>query len=751
MTPEKTSTLVEQEAAGMRPEKSPTPAGQKGATDLDASSLYVNRELAWLEFNRRVLEEAQDSLTPTFEKLKFASIFSSNLDEYFMVRVGGLLRMLNAGVNGIDASGRTIRQQLDEIAGKVGALVTEQYRCILEEVLPRFKKVRIVTHRIDELDKKERKRLEEYFELQVFPILTPLAVDAGHPFPFLANLRLNLMAVFKEASGIKVPQAYAFVEVPSILPRLVPVNEDLEGYHFILLEDLIREHIQSLFPGMEIKNIIAFRVTRNHDYDLHEDEVMDLLKSVEAEIRDRSDKLAVRLEIEPNAPKKVVQLLARQLGVEERFIYEINGPINIRDFLPLYELPMDGSHRDPPFNPRIPNRFAADKDIFTIIREGDILLHHPYDSFAVVMDFLNTAADDPDVLAIKQTLYRIGKDSPVVGALRRAAENGKQVTAVVELKARFDEEHNIDLSRQMEESGINAVFGFVRWKTHCKATLVIRREGKRLRRYVHVSSGNYNTATAKIYTDIGILTCHSDFGNDVSALFNVLTGFNSWSGGDLPTAETVASMFRKFIISPVMTQEKILGLIDREIQKSTSKLPGRIIAKMNALVDTKVIRKLYEASLAGVRIDLLVRGMCCLRPGLPEISENIRVLSILDRFLEHSRVYYFHNGGNPEIYSGSADWMPRNFKKRAEILYPIEDTELKTRIIDEILVTYLNDNVKARLMQPDGSYVRVTPKEGAKVVRSQSALIAIARKGGLKSPPYEELVKKIGKKKGLKR
>ena len=751
MTPEKTSILVEQGAAGMKPEKSSTPAGQKGAMDLDASSLYVNRELAWLEFNRRVLEEAQDSLTPTLEKLKFASIFSSNLDEYFMVRVGGLLRMLNAGVNGIDASGRTIRQQLDEIAGKVGALVTEQYRCILEEVLPRLKKVRIVTHHIDELDKKERKRLEEYFELQVFPILTPLAVDAGHPFPFLANLRLNLMAVFKEASGIKVPQAYAFVEVPSILPRLVPVNADMEGHHFILLEDLVREHIQSLFPGMEIKNIIAFRVTRNYDYDLQEDEVMDLLKSVEAEIRDRSDKLAVRLEIEPDAPKKVVQLLARQLGVEERFIYEINGPINIRDFLPLCELPVDGSHRDPPFNPRIPNRFAADKDIFTIIREGDILLHHPYDSFAVVMDFLNTAADDPDVLAIKQTLYRIGKDSPVVGALRRAAENGKQVTAVVELKARFDEESNIDLSRQMEESGINAVFGFVRWKTHCKATLVVRREGKRLRRYVHVSSGNYNTATSKIYTDIGLLTCHSDFGNDVSALFNVLTGFNSWSGGDLPTAETVASMFRKFIISPVMTQEKILGLIDREIQKSTSKLPGRIIAKMNALVDTKIIRKLYEASLAGVRIDLLVRGMCCLRPGLPEISENIRVLSILDRFLEHSRVYYFHNGGNPEIYSGSADWMPRNFKKRAEILYPIEDTELKTRIIDEILVTYLNDNVKARLMQPDGSYVRVAPKEGAKLVRSQSALIAIARKGGLKSPPYEELVKKIGKKKGLKR
>jgi polyphosphate kinase len=472
---------------------------------------------------------------------------------------------------------------------------------------------------------------------------------------------------------------------------------------------------------------------------------------VEAEIKDRSNKIAVRLEIEPGVPKKVINLLTRQLGVEERFVYEINGPINIRDFLSMYELPIDVSHKDPPFNPRIPQRFATDRDIFSIIREGDLLLHHPYDSFAVVMDFLNTAADDPDVLAIKQTLYRIGKDSPVIGALRRAAENGKQVTAVVELKARFDEEYNIDWSRQMKESGVNAVFGFVRWKTHCKATLVVRREGKQLRRYVHVSTGNYNTVTAKIYTDIGLFTCNPDFGNDVSALFNVLTGFNSWTGGDLPTAQTVASMFRKFMISPVTTQETLLRLIDREIQKSTSKNPGRIVAKMNALIDTKIIRKLYEASCAGVHIDLLARGICCLRPGVPGISENIRVISILDRFLEHSRIYYFHNGGNPEIYSGSADWMPRNFKRRAEILYPIENTELKARIINEILMTYLSDNVKARFLQPDGSYVRSKPKEGDRLVRSQSELIGIARKGGVKSPPYEDLVKQIGKKKGMKR
>ncbi len=735
----------------MTPEKPATDPIPQADIDLGNPSLYINRELSWLEFNRRVLEEAQDSLTPSLEKLKFASIFSANLDEYFMVRVGGLFRVLEANVDEVDPSGRTIRQQLDEIAEKVRGLVSEQYRCITGEVLPRLEKAGIFIHRLDELDKKESKRLDEYFEVQVFPILTPLAVDAGHPFPFLGNLRLNLMVVFKEAAGIKVPQAYAFVEVPSILPRLIPVNAEMPGHHFILLEEIIRQHIHMLFPGMEIKNIISFRITRNHDYELHENEVLDLLKSVEAELKDRSNKIAVRLEIEPGAPKKVVNLIARQLGVEERFVFEINGPINIRDFLSLYELPVDASHRDPPFNPRIPPPFATDKDIFTIIREGDVLLHHPYDSFAVLMDFLNTAAEDPDVLAIKQTLYRIGKDSPVIGALRRAAENGKQVTAVVELKARFDEEGNIDWSRQMEDSGVNAVFGFVRWKTHCKATLVVRREGKQLRRYVHLSSGNYNSVTAKIYTDLGLFTCHPDFGNDVSALFNVLTGFNSWTGGDLLTAETVASMFRKFMISPVTTQETILRLIDREIQKSTPKMPGRIIAKMNALVDTKVIRKLYEASRAGIHIDLLARGICCLRPGVPGVSENIRVVSILDRFLEHSRIFYFHNGGNPEIYSGSADWMPRNFKKRAEILYPIENTDLKSRIINEILLTYLNDNVKARLMQPDGSYVRVKPKDGEKPIRSQSELIAIARKGGVKSPPYEELIKKIGKKKGLKR
>lgn len=726
----------------------------QSACDLKDPSLYVNRELAWLEFNRRVLEEARDRLTPVLEKLKFASIFSSNLDEYFMIRVGGLLQVLKAELEHIDDSGRTPRQELDEIAVKVRELVSEQYKCIVKDILPQLEKAGIYIHALDKLDARERERLNLYFEEQVFPILTPFAVDAGHPFPFLGNLRLNIMVLFKEKDQMdtKDTKAYAFVEVPSVLPRLIPVNASKKrGYHFILLETLVRRNIQRLFPGMEITDLITFRVTRNQDYDLHEEDVLDLAESVQSELRDRAKQTAVRIEIEPNAPKKIIRFLSQNLDVEERLIFAIDGPINICDFNSIHELAVDPPLKDIPFNPRIPKRFAGGKDIFTVIREGDALLHHPYDSFAVVMDFINAAADDPDVLAIKQTLYRVGKDSPVVAALRRAAENGKQVTAVVELKARFDEEHNIDWAWQMQESGVNAVFGFVRWKTHCKATLVVRREGKKLRRYVHVSTGNYNAVTARQYTDVGLLTCDSDFGDDVSSLFNVLTGFNSWTGSEMFTKEKVASMFRKFMISPVNTQDTILRLIEREAVKSTPKAPGRIIAKMNALVDAPTIAKLYEASRAGVRIDLLVRGTCCLRPGLPGISENIRVTSILDRFLEHSRLYYFHNGGNPEIYSGSADWMPRNFNRRVEILYPILDNDLKSRIMDEILMTSLMDNVKARLMQPDGSYVRRKPKEGERSIRSQSELIAIARKGGVKSTPYEDLVKKIGRRKGFKR
>jgi len=723
----------------------------KPTTSLDDASNYVNREISWLEFNRRVLEEAQDALTPTMEKLKFASIFSSNLDEFFMIRVGGLVQALNAGINDRDPSGKTVREQLDGIGEMARTLVAEQYRCFGEEILPAVREAGIYIHKIEDIDKEEANRLDDYFNERVFPILTPLAVDAGHPFPFLNNLCLNLMVVFEDVVRIDTPGAYALVEVPSVLPRLVPVNAGPKGYHYVLLEDLIRKNMSSLFPGMEIRKTIALRVTRNRDYDLNADEVVDLLQSIEVELKELSHQVAIRLEIESNVPKKVVNTLIGQLELDSDFVLEINGPINICDLMPLYELTVDPVFRDPPFNPRIPPKFAnRTKDVFSIIRDGDVLLHHPYDSFAVVMDFLNSAADDPDVLAIKQTLYRVGQDSPVIGALCRAAENGKSVTAVIELKARFDEESNISWAQQLRRSGVNAVFGFVRWKSHSRATLVVRREGKDLRRYVHVSSGNYNTVTARQYTDVGLLTCNPDFGADVTALFNVLTGFNTWSNAQIFTAKTLSSMFRKFMISPVTMRDSMVRLIDREIEKSTPKSPGRIIAKLNDVVEPGIIRKLYEASQAGVQIDLICRGICCLRPGVPGVSDNIRVISILDRFLEHSRLYYFHNGGDPEIYSGSADFMERNFIKRSDIVYPIENNALKSRIMDEILGTYLADNVKTRVMQPDGSYTRRKLKDGEEPVRSQSALIAIARTGGVKSPPYDEIVKKIGRKKASK-
>ncbi len=730
--------------------------------------LLLNRDLAWLEFNRRVLEEAEDPDTPSLEKLKFISIFSSNLDEFFQVRVGALARLIQAGVIDPDPSGMVPRQIMDSIAEKARLYVSEQYQCFQNTVLPFLKQAAIELHPIDSLEKKEKGKLHSYFETQVLPILTPLAVDAGHPFPFLGNLRLNLMVMFKEPPENMETQTYlfekdpardsythpyAFVEVPSLLPRLIPVRENgnKNEHHFVLLEDLISTNIGSLFPGMKITACFPFRVTRNQDYDLHEDSVMDLLKSVEAELKDRSNKIAVRLEVKKGFNQNMLQVLCGGLEMEETNVYHIPGPLNLCGLLPLYDLPVSKIYRDEPFNPRIPKRLAGKNDIFSVIREGDMLLHHPYDSFGVVIDFINSAAEDPDVLAIKQTLYRIDRNSPVVEALCNAAEKGKQVTAVIEIKARFDEAKNIDLAQRMEKAGINPVYGFVNWKIHCKATLVVRREGEQLRRYVHLSSGNYNTQTAQLYTDVGLLTADKEICKDVSSLFNVITGFNSWTGRDMFKPENVESRFKKFFLSPVNMKERVIALIERESKISSPKSPGRIIAKMNALIDEQTIRALYKASQAGVQIDLIVRGICSLRPGIPGVSENIHVRSILDRFLEHSRIYYFHNGGKPEIYSGSADWMPRNFRKRAEILYPVNDRKIKTRIVNEILMTYLTDNVKARIMHPDGSYRRVQRDTNKAPVRSQSALIAIARKGGLKSPPYSELIKRIGNRKSRKK
>jgi len=706
--------------------------------------LYLNRELSWLEFNGRVLEEAMDPLTPALEKMKFISIVSSNLDEFYMVRVGSLSRAREMDLDKVDASGMTVTQQLDAIADSNHPKVDAQYECLKKNVIPELKKAGIHFHAVEALPKSEVKRLRAFFLEQVFPILTPLAVDAGHPFPYLGNLKQNLMVLFGDDQVENHRKALAFVEVPSILKRLTPVLRDRDGYHFVYLEDIIAHNLDVIFPGMAVEQVIPIRVTRNLDYDLHENEVLDLLTSLEAELKDRSNQIAVRLEIWKGAPDDLIHLLCRHLNLDEKHVYEIDGPLNTTSFMNLMGLKVEPAFRDPPFNPRIPQRLDTDTDIFKVIADGDILLHHPYDSFAVVVDFINRAAVDPNVLAIKQTLYRTGSKSPIVRALIRAAENGKQVTAVLELKARFDEESNIGWAHRMADAGINVVFGFVKWKVHCKATLVVRREKTGLKKYIHLSTGNYNSSTAKLYTDLGLLTADSDFGHDVSALFNVITGFNSWIGGRTFSQETVLSMFSKISISPVNTMDAMTDRIKREIEKSTPDRPGLIIAKMNALVDARMIRWLYKASAAGVRIHLIIRGICCLRPGIPGISDTIQVISILDRFLEHTRIYYFHNGGDPEIFSGSADWMPRNFKRRVEALFPIEERRLKTRIIDEILMTYLNDNIKARFMKSDGTYERVVRPKGRRKVRSQSKLIAIARKGGVKSPPYEDLVNALG-------
>ncbi|MBN1296221.1 polyphosphate kinase 1 [bacterium] len=713
-------------------------------TDYKEPELFINRELSWLDFNYRVLEEAQDPQTPELEKIKFISIFSSNLDEFYMVRVGSLSRAREVDLDEIDPAGLSVQKQLDTIAASNQPKVAEQYTCLRETVLPGLARAGIHFHTIRELPEDELRSLRTFFLDQVFPILTPLAVDAGHPFPYLGNLKENLMVLFAGDQTENHPQAMAFVEIPSIIDRLIPVMESADGYHFIFLEDVIAHNLDIVFSGMIVEQAIPIRVTRNLDYDLHENEVLDLLTSLEAELKDRSNQIAVRLEIKKDTPPDLIRLLCEHLNLDPNHVYEIDGPLNTTCFMKLMNLKVDPAFRDPPFNPRIPQRLDTDADIFKVISDGDILLHHPYDSFAVVVDFINRAAMDPHVLAIKQTLYRTGSNSPIVAALIRAAENGKQVTAILELKARFDEESNIGWSHRMADAGINIVFGFVKWKVHCKATLVVRREKTGLKKYVHLSTGNYNSSTAKLYTDIGLLTADDDFGHDVSSLFNVITGFNSWVGGRTFSQDTVMNMFRKIAISPVNTMDAMISRIKREIEKSTPEQPGLIIAKMNALVEPKMIRWLYKASAAGVRINLIVRGICCLRPGIPGISDTIQVTSILDRFLEHTRIYYFHNGGDPEIFSGSADWMPRNFKRRVEALFPIEDKRLKTRIIDEILMTYLNDNVKARVMQSDGSYRRVERIKGQHKVCSQIKLIAIARKGGVKSPPYEDLVKALG-------
>ncbi len=682
--------------------------------------LLFNREASWLEFNRRVLEEALDKSQPLLERVKFLSIFSTNLDEFFMIRVSGLKQQIEEGVTELSLDGLTPIAQLKLINEKLRPMLAEQVRCFKEEVLTELESTSIIISPYRTLSDRERRMLTTYFIENVFPVLTPQAVDPSHPFPYISNLSLNLGVMIQpngkppngssaNAANALAPR-FARVKVPPLVPRLVPVGDESRN-EFILLEELIAANIESLFPGMRAAELHPFRVTRDADIEIREDEANDLLQAVERGLRKRRFGTAVRLEVAASMPGEMVRYLASSLKLGAEDVYTIDGPLNMPDLMDLYKLDRP-ELKDKPFAASAPSALRTNESVFEVIRRQDVLVHHPYDSFASVLDFINSAAGDPEVQAIKMTLYRPGPDSPVVRALMRAIEKGKQVAVLVELKARFDEESNIEWARRLERVGVHVVYGLIGLKTHCKLALVVRREAGSLRRYLHVGTGNYNPATARIYTDIGLFTADADFGADASELFNYLTGFSH------------QTEYRRLLVAPVNLRERVTALIEREIEHQRSGKPARIVAKINSLTDTKLIRKLYEASQAGLPIDLVVRGVCTLRPGVPGLSDTITVTSIVGRFLEHSRIFYFLNGGKEEVYIGSADWMQRNLDRRVELLAPISDPKLRTHLKEEVLDVCLRDNVKARRLLPDGTYERIRAAKGEEAVDSQSHFLS---------------------------
>ena len=693
------------------PKKRPTDLRPR---DASQAKLFINRELSWLAFNNRVLDEACSSATPLAERLKFQAIVNSNLDEFFMVRVAGLKQQLAGGIEDTAADGMSPREQLAAVSKQVHEMVNRQYENWRQEVAPALaEKAGVRLLRPEELSVEQKAVAHAYFKSDVWPVLTPLAVDQGHPFPALRNRSLNLVILLHQEneSMARRETIIAVVQVPTILPRLVDLSPDKADV--VLLEDVIAMHVGDLFPGFRVISCSPFRIIRNFDLDIDEEEAEDLLKTIQKELRRRERGQAVRMTIAESAPPEVVTFLQKALRLEADDTYLIDGPLSLGDLLPLYSREELKPFREEKFSSQAVPPLQEYEDIFKVIRQRDILLHHPYESFDHVIEFISEAADDPNVLAIKQTLYRTSADSPIVRALIRAAENGKQVTAVVELKARFDEGSNIEWARMLEESGVHVVYGLVGLKTHCKMSLVVRREDAKVRRYVHLSTGNYNPSTAKLYGDLSLITAREEFADDAGALFNLITGYSS------------PPSWKRFAVAPVGLSERIIELIDRE---TALKDKGRVVAKMNSLVDADVIRALYRASTAGVRIDLLIRGVCCLLPGVPGTSENIRVTSIVDRFLEHARIFHFGNGGADEVYLSSADWMPRNFVRRVEVLFPIEDPDLRRRIVDEILGTQLADNVKAFRLRPDGVYERAKSPEGAPIVRCQTRFMELARR-----------------------
>ncbi len=679
---------------------------------------FFNRDLSWVEFNRRVLEEALDPSLPLLEKVKFISIFHTNLDEFYMIRISGLKEQIAANVIEPSIDGLTPREQLRQIEKCLKPMLDQVFDLWLNRVVPELKKNHIDICEYDNLPAEEKTILTEYFRKEIYPVLTPLAFDPGRPFPYISNLSLSLAILVRKPNG---ENHFARVKVPSILPRLLRIDTILYpgrkvmtngnfNARFLWLGDLIRANLDMLFPGMEIVEAHRFRITRDTDIELQEDEADDLLSVIEENIRLRRFGKVVRLEVADKMPEFMLETLMENLQITSDDVHVIEGPLGLSDIMTLYELPLH-QHKFKPYYPVIPKAFEEDEEIFTTLKQRDILLHHPYHSFSPVIDFIKEASVDPDVLAIKQTLYRVGPNSPIIKYLIEAAERGKQVAVLVELKARFDEENNIFWARELEKVGVHVVYGLVGLKTHTKMTLVVRKETEGVKRYVHLSTGNYNAVTAKIYTDLGFFTDDDDICTDVADIFNYLTGYSKQTD------------FKKLIVAPIDMRQKFLEKINREIENVKAGGEGKLFFKLNSIVDPALISAMYEASTAGVQIKLIVRGICCLVPGLQGISENIEVRSIVGRYLEHSRVYYFYNNGKDEIYLSSADFMQRNLDRRVEIAFPIEDQKLKDEINRTLIKASMKDNVKAKILCSDMNYHKIEPEPGAKLIDSQEWLM----------------------------
>lgn len=689
---------------------------------------YINREVSWLDFNTRVLEEAEDPENPLLERVKFLTIVSSNLDEFFMVRVAGLREQaFGDGVpDDFTPDGLRAEEQLRLIADRTQKLVAQQYRCFNEMLVPELALQGIKLIHPPELTEREKTGLDRFFRERVFPVLTPMAIDPSHPSPLYHNRALYLATILERKSGLGPKRLFAVVQLPTLLPRLVPLEGE-PGHRFLLLEEAIAARLPELFGACEVLSWTTFRITRDSDVEVLEQESDDLLQLIEDRLKARRRGDDVRLEVNAGATPDLIARIVESEDIRDddayREVYRVAGPVDLTGMAQLTRVVGFDSLRDPPFMPRISRGLSrrVGQDLFAAIRQGDILLHHPFDAFDPVIDFIQRAAQDPKVLAIKQTLYRTGSDSPIIKSLMQAAENGKHVTALVELKARFDEETNVGWARELERAGVHVVFGFLDLKTHCKLSLVVRQEGDGLRRYVHISTGNYNRTTARLYTDVALFTANDEIAADASALFNLLTGY------------TQGHTWTQLVVAPDDLHRRTIELIEEQSKRAKDGKGAWIFAKLNALVDHQVIEALYKASQAGVPIDLVIRGICCLRPGIPGLSENIRVRSIVDRFLEHSRILVFGSKDDQKMYFTSADWMPRNFFRRVEVMFPVVSEEIKERLRTELIPAYLRDNVKARQLQSDGKYVKLKPATGEPKYRVQQELLDVNRNMAL--PP----------------